>query len=237
MPRRAKEERTRNRGYFYFDARKVSKQLSISELLDMLFSGVPRYREFASFIVNSLRFRASEAGRSNPYWITASEMSSMIEEGLGKSKKPMAYKVLYEFLIPYGIIRKEESERRYYLSKDFSLALRKISESYERWLSGRPSVPRHSFCLNPSDAVYLGKGLLQWVSPSLGLLWHHNEYPEALQAKGYLFYLSPTNSVTRRKRSLQALCHALDVNLIAFWVYAHDCQYFFFAHLCSLTDL
>lgn len=135
MPRRSKDTRTRNRGYFYFDNRNLKKSQSFDDIISMLFSGVPAYREVASFIVNSLRYKAAEEKRVNPYWITASEMSKMILQGLGPSRKPMAYKVLYEFLIPYGIIRKDESENRYYLARDFSLALRKIAESYDKWLS------------------------------------------------------------------------------------------------------
>lgn len=135
MPRKSRENRVRNRGYFYFDNRYLKKSASFDDIMGMLFSGVPAYREIASFIVNSLRYKAAEERRVNPYWITTSEMSKMITEGLGPSRKPMAYKVLYEFLIPYGLIRKEESENRYYLARDFSSALRKIADSYDKWLS------------------------------------------------------------------------------------------------------
>ncbi|MFP3219887.1 MAG: hypothetical protein RXR41_01870 [Candidatus Marsarchaeota archaeon] len=135
MPRKSKEERKRERGYFYFDNRSLKKSQAFDDIISMLFSGVPAYREIASFIMNSIRYKAVESKRVNPYWVTTSELSKMMTEGLGPSRKPMAYKVLYEFLIPYGLIRKEESENRYYLARDFSLALRKIADSYDKWLS------------------------------------------------------------------------------------------------------
>jgi len=136
MPRKSNDERKRERGYFYFDSRYLRKTQSFDDIISMVFSGVPAYREIASFIVNSVRYKATESKRTNPYWVTTSEMSKMITTSLGLSRKPMAYKVLYEFLIPYGLIRKEESENRYYLARDFSLALRKIADSYDKWLAG-----------------------------------------------------------------------------------------------------
>ena len=61
-------------------------------------------------------------------------MSKFIEDNVGKSRKVTVYRVLFEFLVPYGFVDYRPMDGIYSISKEFTDALRRIGESYSKWL-------------------------------------------------------------------------------------------------------
>ncbi len=132
MPRKL-EERNRRRGYMYFKASEISSRMSLNEILDVVFSGVKEYKRAAKVILEGVKNIAKAYGR-RPLWISNSEMSNLIIEGLGRNKKSLAYRVIAEFLVPMGFLSYRPDEGKYYLSREFQLALNRLGKAYNAWV-------------------------------------------------------------------------------------------------------
>ncbi len=134
MPRRPKT-RKRKSGYMYFIADGISSRMNIEEVVKVVFSRGESYRRTAQIILEEVKRLAVMSGRTTPtYNITSDEMSEFIKRRFGRRRRSLAYKVLFEFLIPLGMIKYSPDEKRYFLSREFALALKRIGDSYLRWL-------------------------------------------------------------------------------------------------------
>lgn len=134
MPRRP-GKRKRKSGYMYFIAESMSSRMSIEEVVKVIFSKGESYRKAALIILEEVKRLAIRNGRTTPtYNITSDEMSEFIKRRFGRRRRSLAYKVLFEFLIPLGMVKYSSDEKRYFLSREFALALKRIGDSYLRWL-------------------------------------------------------------------------------------------------------
>ncbi|MEM1545030.1 MAG: hypothetical protein QXY40_02610 [Candidatus Methanomethylicia archaeon] len=134
MPRRPKT-RKRKSGYMYFIADGISSRMNIEEIVKVVFSKGESYRRAAYIILEEVKRLAAMSGRTTPtYNITSDEMSEFIKRKFGRRRRSLAYKVLFEFLIPLGMMKYSPDEKRYFLSREFALALKRIGDSYLRWL-------------------------------------------------------------------------------------------------------
>jgi hypothetical protein len=134
MPRRPKT-RKRKSGYMYFIADNISSRMSMEEVVKIVFSKGESYRRVAYVILEEIKKLAIANGRTTPiYNITSDEMSEFIKRRFGRRRRSLAYKVLFEFLVPLGMVKYSPDEKRYFLSREFALALKRIGDSYIRWL-------------------------------------------------------------------------------------------------------
>lgn len=134
MPRRP-GKRKRRSGYMYFIAENMSSRMNMEEIMKVVFSKCESYRRTALIILEEIKELAVRNGRTTPiYNITSDEMSELIRRRFGRRRRSLAYKVLFEFLIPLGMVKYGPDEKRYFLSREFALALKRIGDSYLRWL-------------------------------------------------------------------------------------------------------
>ncbi len=132
MPRKLSERR-RRRGFMYFKTSEIRSNMRLNEILDVVFSGVKEYRRAALVILEGVKYIAKAKGR-RPMWISSSEMSSLIIERLGRNKKSLAYRVISEFLVPMGFLSYRADEGKYFLSREFQLALNRLGRAYGAWI-------------------------------------------------------------------------------------------------------
>jgi len=119
----------------YFIADGISSRMNIEEIVKVVFSKGESYRRAAYIILEEVKRLAAMSGRTTPtYNITSDEMSEFIKRKFGRRRRSLAYKVLFEFLIPLGMMKYSPDEKRYFLSREFALALKRIGDSYLRWL-------------------------------------------------------------------------------------------------------
>jgi len=117
----------------YFDWRVLERKLSIKSIMDVVFSGGAEvYKSVAVDLLSWIKELSREEGRK-PEWVSSNELAEFIRSRYGESRKTTVYKVIKEFLIPMGFLDYVEPERKYFLSKNFSRALRRISKSYLEW--------------------------------------------------------------------------------------------------------
>ncbi|MCS7366124.1 MAG: hypothetical protein NDF54_11865 [archaeon GB-1867-035] len=132
MPRKL-ERRKRRTGYMYFVASEVRSNMMLDDILDIVFTRAVEYKKAAKIILEGIK-EIAKIHRRRPLWISDSEMSSLINERIGKNKKSLAYRVISEFLVPLGFITYRPDEGRYFISKSFHLALRRLATAYNKWM-------------------------------------------------------------------------------------------------------
>lgn len=132
MPRRL-ERKARKTGYMYFDVSKVRSNMSIDEILDIIFSRCEEYKRIAKTILEGVKEISINNDRKN-LSINSQEMSQLINEKLSSKKKSITYRVLSEFLIPMGLITYRREDGTYTIGNDFRVALNRIASSYTRWM-------------------------------------------------------------------------------------------------------
>ncbi|MCD6408842.1 MAG: hypothetical protein J7L98_00670 [Candidatus Verstraetearchaeota archaeon] len=134
MPRRRIKGKKKRRGLMFFNASEITTNMGIREILSVVFTSAESYGEIARIILEFIRSKGTEEGRIPP-WVSSTELSRFINRRLGKRRRSAAYKVINEYLIPLGLLEYREAEGKYFLSRNFSSALRRLSSSYTKWLS------------------------------------------------------------------------------------------------------
>ncbi|MDH5806134.1 MAG: hypothetical protein QXW62_04095 [Candidatus Methanomethylicaceae archaeon] len=134
MPRRMIRKK-RKSGRMFFEAEKVSSNMSLSDIMDIVFTTSNSYKEIARIILEWMKMKSDEENRGKIKWVTTSEMSNYINERLLKRRRSAAYHVIKNYLIPMGFIEYRPSESKYILSKDFAGALKRLAEAYIKWIT------------------------------------------------------------------------------------------------------
>ncbi len=118
----------------YFSSAEATSRLGLEEVLSIVFSSkVPTYREIANQLLNWMKRTSLEKGRMPVQYVDSTELSRFIVENIGRNRKVTVYRVIFEFLVPYGFVDYRPSDGTYVLSKEFTDALRRIGEAYSRW--------------------------------------------------------------------------------------------------------
>lgn len=118
----------------YFNAADATSRLALEEVLSIVFSSkVPTYREIAQSLLTWIKHTSTEKGRYPVQYIDSGELSRFIIENIGRNRKVTVYRVIFEFLVPYGFLDYRPADGLYVLSKEFTDALRRIGEAYSRW--------------------------------------------------------------------------------------------------------
>lgn len=134
MPRRMIRKGKRG-GKMFFEAEKVSSNISLNEIMDIVFTSSESYKEIAKIILEWMKVKSDEENRGKTRWVTTSEMSKYIDERLMRRRRSAAYYVIKNYLIPMGFIEYRPSESKYILSKDFAGALKRLADAYIKWIS------------------------------------------------------------------------------------------------------
>lgn len=134
MPRRMVRRKGKS-GRMFFEAEKVSSNMNLNEIMDIVFTTSNSYKEIARIILEWMKAKSDEENRGKVKWVTTSEMSNYINERLMKRRRSAAYHVIKNYLIPMGFIEYRPSESKYILSKDFAGALKRLAEAYMKWIS------------------------------------------------------------------------------------------------------
>jgi len=134
LPRRMIRKK-RKSGRMFFEAEKVSSNMSLSDIMDIVFTTSNSYKEIARIILEWMKMKSDEENRGKIKWVTTSEMSNYINERLLKRRRSAAYHVIKNYLIPMGFIEYRPSESKYILSKDFAGALKRLAEAYIKWIT------------------------------------------------------------------------------------------------------
>lgn len=134
LPRRMIRKK-RKSGRMFFEAEKVSSNMSLSDIMDIVFTTSSSYKEIARIILEWMKAKSDEENRGKVKWVTTSEMSNYINERLMRRRRSAAYYVIKNYLIPMGFIEYRPSESKYVLSKDFAGALKRLAEAYIKWVS------------------------------------------------------------------------------------------------------
>ncbi|MCS7098503.1 MAG: hypothetical protein NZ922_05965 [Candidatus Methanomethyliaceae archaeon] len=134
MPRRM-VRRGRRSGRMFFEAERVSSNIGIDEIMDIVFTTSQSYKEIARIILEWIKVKSDEENRGKTRWVTTSEMSKYIDERLMRRRRSAAYHVIKNYLIPMGFIEYRPSESRYILSRDFAGALKRLADAYMKWIS------------------------------------------------------------------------------------------------------
>lgn len=132
MPRRLKK-RNRETGYMYFKVDEVTMNMSLDNILKIVFGRCEEYRRIAKTILEGIKEIAYNKNRDT-LTINSEEMSELIREKIGSKKKSLTYRVVSEFLIPLGFISYKQEEGTYTISRGFRNALVKIGTSYVKWI-------------------------------------------------------------------------------------------------------
>lgn len=118
----------------YFSSSEATSRLSLEEVLRIVFSSkVPTYRDIAHQLLNWIKRTSIEKGRLPVQYVDSTELSRFIVENIGRNRKVTVYRVIFEFLVPYGFLDYRQTDGIYVLSKEFTDALRRIGEAYSRW--------------------------------------------------------------------------------------------------------
>ncbi len=118
----------------YFTTTEATSRLGLEEVLSIVFSSkVPTYRDIAHQLLNWIKRTSLEKGRTPVQYVDSTELSRFIVENIGRNRKVTVYRVIFEFLVPYGLIDYRQADGTYVLSKEFTDALRRIGEAYARW--------------------------------------------------------------------------------------------------------
>jgi len=99
LPRRMIRKK-RKSGRMFFEAEKVSSNMSLSDIMDIVFTTSNSYKEIARIILEWMKMKSDEENRGKIKWVTTSEMSNYINERLLKRRRSAAYHVIKNYLIP-----------------------------------------------------------------------------------------------------------------------------------------
>jgi hypothetical protein len=132
MPRKIlfKDKRS---GKMFFNASTVSSNMSLKDMMEVIFTNAESYKEIAVILLDWLKTKSDQENRGKTRWVTTGEMSHYINERLMPRRRSAAYAVVKNYLIPFGILEYRPSESKYLLSKDFSSALKRLADAYIRW--------------------------------------------------------------------------------------------------------
>ncbi|MCQ5337369.1 MAG: hypothetical protein NO475_04150 [Candidatus Methanomethylicia archaeon] len=133
MPRRI-IKRKRKSGKMFFEAEKVSSNMSLKDIMDIVFTNSESYKEIAIILLEWIKNKSNEEKRGKIKWVTTSELSNYINERLLKRRRSAAYNVIKNYLIPLGFLEYRPSESKYVLSRDFAGALKRLAEAYIKWM-------------------------------------------------------------------------------------------------------
>ena len=120
-------------GRMFFDASTVSSNMSLKEIMDIVFTSAESYREIATILLEWLKSKSDQENRGKVRWVTTTEMSNYINERLMRRRRSAAYAVIKNYLVPLGILEYRPSESKYILSRDFAGALKRLAEAYTKW--------------------------------------------------------------------------------------------------------
>lgn len=120
-------------GCMYLPSAKIRSKMPISEIINMVFSSAPSYREIALEVLMWIKDVSVESGK-NELSVSRSELSNFINERFGKNRRSTAYKVLREFLLPMGLLSLDYERNVYVVSREFARALRRLADAYEAWM-------------------------------------------------------------------------------------------------------
>lgn len=123
----------------YLNKDEVKGRMSIEKMLNLMFSSTASYHEIALELLNWIKDKVAEEGRSEP-WVTRSELSRFINDRFGKRRRSTAYKVIREYLMPMGILSLDFDKGQYTISKEFSRTLRRLADAYDSWLKSQRGV-------------------------------------------------------------------------------------------------
>lgn len=132
MPRKIVLKATRS-GKMIFESRQVTSNLSIKEMMEIVFTNAESYKEIASVLLEWIKTKSDKENRGKARWVTTSELSRYIDERLMKKRRSTTYAVIKNYLIPLGILEYRPSESKYLLSRDFAGALKRLAEAYIKW--------------------------------------------------------------------------------------------------------
>jgi len=120
-------------GKMYFIASSVSSNLSIKEMMDIVFTNAESYKEIAVILLEWIKSKSDQENRGRVRWVTTGELSQYITERLMDRRRSAAYAVIKNYLVPLGILEYRPSESKYLLSRDFAGALKRLADAYTKW--------------------------------------------------------------------------------------------------------
>jgi hypothetical protein len=132
MPRKILFKGKRS-GKMFFNAPTVSSNMSLKDMMEVIFTNAESYKEIAIILLDWLKTKSDQENRGKTRWVTTGEMSHYINERLMPRRRSAAYAVVKNYLIPFGILEYRPSESKYLLSKDFASALKRLADAYIRW--------------------------------------------------------------------------------------------------------
>ena len=132
MPRKIMFKIKRS-GRMIFDAHKVTSNLGMKEMMEIVFTNAESYKEIASVLLDWIKTKSDQENRGKVRWVTTSELSGYIDERLMRRRRSATYSVIKNYLIPLGILEYRPSESKYLLSRDFAGALKRLAEAYTKW--------------------------------------------------------------------------------------------------------
>jgi len=135
MPRRIVTKKKKKTGRMFFEASTVSSNMSLKDLMGVIFTSAESYKEIATILLEWIKSRSDQENRGRVRWVTTSEMSNYINERLMPRRRSAAYAVIKNYLVPLGILEYRPSESKYILSRDFAGALKRLAEAYMKWAS------------------------------------------------------------------------------------------------------
>jgi hypothetical protein len=132
LPRRI-VPRAKRSGKMYFIASKVSGNMGLKEITEIVFTNAESYKEIATLILEWIKIKSDRENRGYPRWVTTQELSDYINERLKRRRRSAAYTVIKDYLLPLGILEYRTSESKYVISRDFSGALKRLADAYTKW--------------------------------------------------------------------------------------------------------